>query len=119
MTDYLDINETDKILKTGTGSGYQTAILALPGRDVYTIETVPELLSHATKIINSIGIKNINFLHGNGYNGWETEHPFDKIILTCSPKKIPETLIRQLTENGKLILPAGNHCVSSQMRTET
>ncbi len=107
MTEQLEIKSTDKILEIGTGSGYQTAILAQLALKVYTIEIIPELLATAIRIIDLLGIDNVKFLNENGYNGWQREQPFDKIILTCAPEIIPENLISQLSKNGKMILPLG------------
>ncbi len=107
MTKCLDIRDTDKILEIGTGSGYQTAILALLCSHVYTIEIVPELLSHAIKIIEMLGINNVSFHRANGYDGLDADQSFDKILVACAPESIPENLICQLANNGEMILPVG------------
>jgi len=96
-----------KILEIGTGSGYQAAILAYLGCEVYSVELVEELAERAGKILSELKFNNVKVRHGNGYKGWPEEAPFDAIIVTAAPEKIPEKLIEQLKEGGKLILPIG------------
>jgi protein-L-isoaspartate(D-aspartate) O-methyltransferase len=109
MTEKLDIQKTDKILEIGTGSGYQTAILAELSDNVHTIEIVPELFDKTQKLLNSLNYKNIKFKKGDGHNGWQEYAPYDKIILTAAPEKIPQILFEQLTEKGMLIAPVGTY----------
>ena len=94
-----------KILEIGTGSGYQTAVLAYLGCEVYTIEFVKELAEQAEKALT--GFNNVRVKHGNGYEGWQEEAPFDVIIVTAAPDTIPEKLIEQLKDGGKIIVPVG------------
>jgi protein-L-isoaspartate(D-aspartate) O-methyltransferase len=107
MTEQLEPVPGAKILEIGTGSGYQTAILAYLGCEVYTIETVKELAASAKETLASFGLKNVRIKHGNGYLGWQEEAPFDAIIVTAAPEYIPECLIEQLKDGGKMIIPVG------------
>ncbi len=109
MTDLLQIKKDDKILEIGTGSGYQAAILAGLADQVYTIEIVEALANQAKKRLKQMGFSNIQVRHGNGYNGWPEHAPFDKIIVTAAPKKIPEALKNQLKKGGRMVLPVGDH----------
>jgi protein-L-isoaspartate(D-aspartate) O-methyltransferase len=96
-----------KILEIGTGSGYQSAILSCLGCEVYTIELLEELACKAEKIFRELNLSKIKIKCANGYYGWQEEAPFDAIIITAAPEKIPEKLIGQLAEGGKMILPVG------------
>jgi len=107
MTEQLEPEAGMKILEIGTGSGYQAAILAYLGCEVYTIELLEELTIRAEKTLKDLKFKNVKVKCGNGYLGWEEEAPFDAIIVTAAPDKIPEKLIEQLKEGGKMILPVG------------
>jgi len=107
MTECLAPKKGMKILEIGTGSGYQAAILAYIGCEVYTIELIPELADRAEKILNELKFNNIHLRCGNGYEGWHEEAPFDAIIVTAAPEKMPEKLMEQLSENGKMIVPVG------------
>ena len=108
MTQYLKLKKTDRVLEIGTGSGYQAAILAeLAGR-VYTIE-LSKLLSQEAEIkLRKLGYTNISFKCGDGFFGWPEEAPFDAIILTCAPGKLPQPLIDELREGGRIIAPVGD-----------
>ncbi|MCL2765661.1 MAG: protein-L-isoaspartate(D-aspartate) O-methyltransferase [Treponema sp.] len=107
MTEQLELSCGMKILEVGTGSGYQAAILAYLGCEVYTIELLDELALRSKKIFTALNINNINVKHGDGYSGWPEEAPFDAIIVTAAPEELPEKLIEQLKENGKMIIPVG------------
>jgi len=96
-----------KILEIGTGSGYQAAILAHLGYEVYTIELLEELAAGAKKIIGALDFNNVKIKCGNGYSGWPEEAPFDAIIVTAAPVIIPLKLIEQLKDGGKMIIPVG------------
>jgi len=114
MTESLEPVRGMKILEIGTGSGYQAAILAHIGCEVYTIELLPELAKRAEKVITGLNFTNVNVKCGNGYEGWPDEAPFDAIIVTAAPDKIPEKLIEQLKDGGKMIIPVGPvHSVQS------
>jgi protein-L-isoaspartate(D-aspartate) O-methyltransferase len=111
MTELLALKPQDKVLEIGTGSGYHAAILAEIAKKVYTIEIIPELSQRAKSIISKLGYKNINFKIGDGYIGWEEYAPFDAIIVTCAPEKIPEPLIKQLKEGGRMVIPVGGEWI--------
>jgi len=115
MTESLDLKGEEKILEIGTGSGYQTAILAGLAKKIYTIERIPELSQNAQKLLNELGYKNIHFKVDDGTLGWKEEAPFDRVIITAYCPEIPQPLIEQLNERGKIILPLGE--TFSQMLT--
>jgi len=95
------------VLEIGTGSGYQTAILAELAEKVYTIEIVEDLAVEAKFILKKLEYDNIEFRIGDGYFGWEKNAPYDGIIVTCGPSDIPEPLTEQLGEGGRLVIPFG------------
>jgi protein-L-isoaspartate(D-aspartate) O-methyltransferase len=107
MTQSLDPNAGQKILEIGTGSGYQAAILAELGIEVYTIEIIPELADQAALRLEGQGYTNVNTLNADGYFGWEEFAPFDAIIVTAAPDHLPQPLINQLKEGGRLVIPIG------------
>ena len=107
MTESLDPQPDDRVLEIGTGSGYQAAILSEIVKDVYTIEIVEPLGKNAAKVLNKKDYANVHTRIGDGYKGWPEEGPFDKIIVTCSPESVPQPLIDQLREGGKMIVPLG------------
>lgn len=105
MTEALKLKPSDKVLEIGTGSGYQAAILAEICDSVFTIEIFPKLTKKAQDIFNELGCKNIFCKTGDGYLGWTEYAPFDAIIVTCAPSKVPEPLQNQLAEGGRMIIP--------------
>ena len=105
MTEFIEPVTDMKILEIGTGSGYQTAVLAYLGCEVYSIEYIKELAYQA--IDKLVDYDNVKVRYGNGYEGWQDEAPFDAIIITAAPEKIPEKLIEQLKDGGKMIVPVG------------
>lgn len=107
MTELLALDGTEKVLEIGTGSGYQAAILGELAKEVYTIEIVKPLGLRATRLLDSLEYKNIKVRIGDGYIGWEEHAPFDAIILTAAPPKIPQPLLDQLAESGRLVAPVG------------
>lgn len=107
MTSVINPEPDDKVLEIGTGSGYQAAVLAEIVDEVYTIEIIPELGENARDIFRELGYQNIHTRIGDGYYGWPEEAPFDAIIVTAAPDRIPEPLIDQLKEGGKLVIPVG------------
>ena len=107
MTEQLGLTPGMKVLEIGTGSGYQAAILAHLGCEVYTIELLEELANRAAKVIKELNYDNVKIRHGDGYLGWPEEAPFDAIIVTAAPEKIPAKLIEQLKDGGKMIVPVG------------
>ena len=109
MTWKMDLQPGEKVLEIGTGSGYQAAVLAELGIQVYSIEIVPELASHARAVLSEAGYKSVHVLAGDGYKGWPVHAPFDAIIVTCAPADIPQALVDQLREGGRMILPLGRY----------
>ncbi|MGC4003254.1 MAG: protein-L-isoaspartate(D-aspartate) O-methyltransferase [Pirellulales bacterium] len=107
MTEQLDPQPTDKVLEIGTGSGFQAAILSPLVKDVYTIEIVEQLGFTAKRALERLKYKNVHVKIGDGFQGWPDHAPFDKIIVTCSPEKVPQPLIDQLKEGGRMIVPVG------------
>lgn len=107
MTQTLDPRPEDRVLEIGTGSGFQAAILSRLVKEVYSIEIVDELAREATERLKRLGCTNVFIKSGDGYPGWPDKAPFDKIIVTCSPEKVPQPLIDQLKDGGKLIVPLG------------
>jgi len=107
MTELLQLKGKEKVLEIGTGSGYQAAILAELAKEVYTIEILPTLANRAEKLLSELGYKNIKVRCGDGYLGWPQASPFDAIIVTCAPKEVPQPLIEQLAEGGRMVIPVG------------
>jgi len=107
MTEALELTRDDNVLEIGTGSGYQAAILAELVNKVFTIEIIPELGKRAAHTLAELKYKNIHVKIGDGYKGWPENAPFDAIIVTCAPDKIPEALVEQLKEGGRMIIPVG------------
>jgi protein-L-isoaspartate(D-aspartate) O-methyltransferase len=107
MTEHMRIQEGEKVLEIGTGSGYQAAILAELKAEVLSIEIVPELAEHAKRVLAAEGYKDVKVLAGDGYKGWPEHAPFDAIIVTCAPESLPEALVKQLKDGGRMILPLG------------
>jgi protein-L-isoaspartate(D-aspartate) O-methyltransferase len=107
MTELLELQEGQKVLEVGTGSGYQTAVLARLGVEVFSIEIVPALGERASKILSQLGYTNAHLKVGDGFFGWEENGPFDAILVTASAPKVPAPLWRQLREGGRLLIPLG------------
>ncbi len=107
MTEQLAPQPGDRVLEIGTGSGYQAAILARLVKEVFTIEIVAPLAGRATADLARLGYKNIHVRAGDGYLGWPEAAPFDAIIVTCAPDHVPEPLVAQLREGGRMIIPVG------------
>ena len=107
MSEVLNVEEGMKVLEIGTGSGYQAAVLAEMNCRVYTIEIIPELAKWGRKNVEDCNYTNVEFRIGNGYNGWPKHAPFDRIIVTCAPEAIPKPLLKQLSEDGKMVIPVG------------
>ena len=119
MTELLSLNKGDKVLEIGTGSGYQAAILAEIGCEVYTVEIIESLTLSAKKISTSLGYKNIHFKVDDGYLGWKEHAPYDAILVTAAPPEIPEPLIEQLKEGGKMVIPVGGNIQELRLVTKT
>lgn len=106
MTEKIAPKPGEKVLEIGTGSGYQAAVLAEMGADVYSIEIVEPLAEHAKAALENEGYK-AHVMAGDGYKGWPEHAPFSVIIVTCAPENLPEKLVEQLAEGGRMILPLG------------
>jgi protein-L-isoaspartate(D-aspartate) O-methyltransferase len=108
MTEQLRPKPSDRVLEIGTGSGYQAAILAELVLDVYSIEIVEPLAKTAEATLQRLGYKNVHVKSGDGYKGWPEEGPFDAIIVTCAPDKVPQPLVDQLKDDGRMVIPVGD-----------
>jgi protein-L-isoaspartate(D-aspartate) O-methyltransferase len=107
MTEQLEPRSTDRMLEVGTGSGYQAAVLAGLVAQVYTIEIIEELAQRAAADLKRLGYTNAHVRAGDGYQGWGEAAPFDAIIVTCAPTRVPQPLIDQLKDGGRIIIPVG------------
>jgi len=107
MCEALLLNGDEKVLEIGTGSGYQTAVLSLLAKEVYSIERIAALLEQAQQTLSSLGISNVKLKLADGANGWPEYAPFDAIILSAAPSKVPEPLLKQLADGGRLVAPVG------------
>jgi len=107
MTEALELKVTDRVLEVGTGSGYQAAVLSHLVEKVYSIEIVEGLAKRSAKTLKRLGYKNVKTKFGDGYLGWPDKAPFDALIVTCAPDKIPQPLVDQLKEGGRMIIPVG------------
>ncbi len=108
MSQILEISGEEKILEIGTGSGYQAAVLAEMGAKVFTIERIPELADRAQKLLSSLGYYSVAIRTGDGSLGWSEHAPYDRIIVTAGSPVLPDSLIEQLANEGKLIIPVGD-----------
>lgn len=108
MTEQLRLKPSDRVLEVGTGSGYQAAILAELVSEVYSIEIVEPLAKSAEATLQRLGYKNVHVKPGDGYKGWPEEGPFDAIIVTCAPDKVPQPLVDQLKDDGRMVIPVGH-----------
>jgi protein-L-isoaspartate(D-aspartate) O-methyltransferase len=107
MTEQLQPKRNDRVLEVGTGSGYQAAILAELVAEVYTIEIIQPLAKSAEATFERLGYKNVHVKAGDGYKGWPESAPFDAITVTCAPDHVPQPLVDQLKEGGRMIIPVG------------
>jgi protein-L-isoaspartate(D-aspartate) O-methyltransferase len=107
MTEQINPKPGMKVLEIGTGSGYQAAVLAQLGCEVYTIELLPQLASRAEQTLKRLQYDNVQVMAGNGYLGWPENAPFDAIVVTAAPEEIPPALIEQLKDGGVMVLPVG------------
>jgi protein-L-isoaspartate(D-aspartate) O-methyltransferase len=108
MTDAAAVPANGKVLEIGTGSGYQAAVLAELAEQVYSIEIIPSLAQQASHTLNQLGYTNVQVKHGNGYRGWPENAPYDAIIVTAAPTRVPSELVNQLAVGGKLVVPVGH-----------
>ena len=109
MTELLALKGGERILEIGTGSGYQAAVLAELAKEVYTIEIMEPLARQSEQLLKEMGYSKIRVKFGDGFLGWPEFSPFDGIIVTCAPEKIPPPLLGQLAEGGRLVIPVGVH----------
>jgi len=107
MTQQLQPKPSDRVLEIGTGSGYQAAILAELVKEIYSVEIVEPLAKSAEATLARLGYTNIHIKAGDGYKGWPEEAPFDAIIVTCAPDKVPRPLVDQLKDGGRMVIPVG------------
>ena len=107
MTQLLNVTKDDVVLEIGTGSGYQTAVLAMIAKKIYTIEIINELGVQVESRLKMLGYDNVEMLIGDGYNGWPEHAPYDGIIVTAAPEKIPSEIIKQLKNGGRIVIPTG------------
>lgn len=107
MLQYLDIEKDAKVLEIGTGSGYQTALLADICTEVWTVERIETLYRTAKEVLDGLGYDNIHYRLGDGRDGWPKEAPFDRIVVSASTADVPQALEDQLAEGGKLLIPVG------------
>ena len=115
MTEKLHLTKTDIVLEVGTGSGYQTAILAEIVQQVYSLEIIPSLAQASRKKLEELGYTNIQIKNQSGYLGWKDFSPFDSIVVTCAPCQIPYELIKQLKINGRMIIPVGSNLFGQKL----
>jgi len=116
QTELLGLNDGDKVLEIGTGSGYQSAVLAELHVDVYTIERHQPLSNKAKKVLDSFGYKNVHTFYGDGFKGLPEFAPFDKILITAAAPEIPKELLKQLKVNGVIVIPFGNGDTQQMIR---
>lgn len=107
MTEAARVSSKAKVLEVGTGSGYQAAVLGELAKEVYTIEIIPELAERARRTLRGLGYSNVYVKAGNGYEGWAEHAPYDAIIVTAAPDRVPRSLIDQLAPNGRMVVPVG------------
>ena len=108
MTEQLRLKPSDRVLEIGTGSGYQAAILAELVLEVYSIEIVEPLAKNAETTLKRLGYQNVHVKIGDGYKGWPEAAPFDAIIVTCAPDRVPQPLVDQLKDGGRMVIPVGD-----------
>lgn len=119
MTEAAQISPQDKVLEIGTGSGYQAAILGELAKEVYTVEIQPELASRASQTLKKLGYTNVFVREGDGYQGWAEHAPYDAILVTAAPERVPQPLIEQLATGGKLVIPVGKWYQDMLVMTKT
>ena len=108
MTQLARPQKASRVLEVGTGSGYQAAVLAGLVQEVYTIEIVPRLARRAASLLSELGHENVQVRHGDGYQGWPEQAPFDCILVAAAPREVPPPLLEQLAVGGRLVIPVGS-----------
>jgi protein-L-isoaspartate(D-aspartate) O-methyltransferase len=117
MTERLRLSGTERVLEVGTGSGYQTAILARLADEVFSIEIVPELAARAREVLlGRLGVANVRLRTGDGALGWPEAAPFDRVIVTAAATEVPPALVAQLAPGGRMILPVGESAETQMLR---
>lgn len=116
MTQALELKPADRVLEIGTGSGYQTAVLAELARQVYTVEKYESLLSEAQNILESLGYDNVISKVRNGTEGWPRHAPYNAIVVTAGAPKIPDPLLNQLQPGGRMVIPVGDQTVQEMLK---
>ncbi len=109
MTEAADVASGERVLEIGTGSGYQAAVLAELGAEVYSIEIIEPIATRARADLARLGYQRIHLSTGDGYRGWPEAAPFDAIVVTAAPEKVPKPLLDQLAVGGRLVIPVGEH----------
>ncbi len=107
MTELLELKKTDRVLEVGTGSGYQAAILSKIVAEVYTVEIIEALAREASQRLARLGYENVHVTQGDGYYGWQEHAPYEAIIVTAAPDHVPQPLVQQLKEGGRMVVPVG------------
>ena len=115
MTDLLKLKPGSRVLEIGTGCGYQTAVLAETGAEVYSIEIVEPLASQAAEILQSLGYRDVHVRQGDGYHGWVEHAPYDGIIVTAGASHVPQPLLDQLKPGGRMIIPLGQAYATQEL----
>ncbi|MEO8417709.1 MAG: protein-L-isoaspartate(D-aspartate) O-methyltransferase [Methylophilaceae bacterium] len=115
MTDLLEVKPGDRVLELGTGSGYQAALLAEMGMQVYSMEIVGPLATRASQTLAALYPRGVEVRHGDGYYGWEAHAPFDAIIVTAAASHVPPPLVRQLKPGGRMVIPLGASFLIQQL----
>jgi protein-L-isoaspartate(D-aspartate) O-methyltransferase len=116
MTELLELTGKERVLEIGTGSGYQAAVLSKLCKRVFTVERLPRLSEKAKRVLRSCGIENVSYKVGDGTQGWPSKAPFDAIIVTAGAPKIPDTLLDQLVDGGRLVIPIGDRYTQTLKR---
>jgi protein-L-isoaspartate(D-aspartate) O-methyltransferase len=119
LVELAAVDEHSKVLEIGTGSGYTAAVLSRVAGDVYTIEIVEELANRARQTLAELGYSNVRVITGDGYAGWPEAAPYDAVIVTAAPAKIPEPLKQQLAIGGRLVIPVGDRYQELRVLTRT
>ncbi|MFC2154199.1 protein-L-isoaspartate O-methyltransferase [Candidatus Altiarchaeota archaeon] len=120
MTQHTEARGASKVLEVGAGSGYQAAVLAevLPDADIISVERVPELVSFAQENLKRCGYENVTVVFGDGTKGYPDLAPYDRILVTAAAPKVPDSLVEQLAEGGRMLIPVGGHFLQDLVAVE-